>query len=158
MHTSHDMLLVEDNVDDVFLIRRALKLCRIENPLQIVTNGQQALDYLSGTQHYGDRVKHPLPFMIFLDLKLPHVDGCEILSWLRQQPALQFITVVVLTSSTECRDRDRAYSLGARSFLNKPPTPETLQGVFESLKSFWLSKTNSTPLLSGPEDAGQLEA
>src|ERR1051325_559322 len=110
------ILLVEDNEDDIFMMRRALRLGNFTNPLQVVTDGQQAVDYLSGTRQYAIRERHPLPFIIFLDLKLPYLDGFEILKWIRQRPELDSIVVVVLTSSAEMRDQDRAYALGARSY------------------------------------------
>ena len=144
--SSGTILLVEDNDDDVFAIRRALKNARIGNPLQVVTDGQRAVDYLSGADEYGDRARYPLPFITFLDLKLPYIDGFEVLSWIRQRPALESILVVVLTGSAESRDQERAYALGARSYLIKPPTADSLQGIFQSLNSFWLSKASSSPV------------
>ena len=148
METSATILLVEDLDDDVFAMQRALKLSHVENPLQIVTDGQQALDYLSGVGSYANRSQYPLPFLIFLDLKLPYVHGFEILTWLQSQPALHSIPVVVLTGSAESRDKDRAYSLGARSYLVKPPKPETLTDVLKSLNTYWLSKAAITPVSS----------
>lgn len=146
-YPSSTILLVEDNEDDVFAMKRALAHGRIMNPLQVVTDGQQALDYLSGAGEYADRKCFPLPFIVFLDLKLPYVHGFEVLTWMRQQPALSSIVVVVLTSSAEHKDQDRAYTLGARSYLVKPPTPEGLIDILDSLESYWLSKADSSPLL-----------
>ena len=102
------ILLVEDNDDDIFMMRRALGLADVMNPLRVVTDGQQAFDYLSGAREYGNRERHPLPFLIFLDLKLPYFDGFEVLSWMRQQRALDSVVVIVLTSSAETRDQERA--------------------------------------------------
>ena len=131
---SSTILLVEDNEDDIFVMRRAMRLGRFSHPLQVVTDGQQAVDYLSGARQYADRERHPLPFVVFLDLKLPYLDGFEILTWVRQQRELDSIVVVVLTSSPETRDQEQAFALGARLYLVKPPTPEALNAVFESLK------------------------
>jgi CheY-like chemotaxis protein len=142
------ILLVEDNDDDVFMMRRALTQADVANPLQVVTDGQQALDYLSGAREYADREQHPLPFIIFLDLKLPYFDGFEVLSWMRRERTLDSIVVIVLTSSAEPRDQERAYAMGARSYLVKPPTPDALIQIFQSLKSFWLSKTDALPVSS----------
>ncbi|MEW6157331.1 MAG: response regulator [Verrucomicrobiota bacterium] len=141
------ILLVEDNEDDVFSMKRALRKGQIANPLQVVTDGQQAVDYLAGTGSYADRNRFPLPFIIFLDLKLPCLDGFEVLSWMRQQRTLDGIVVVVLTSSAESRDHERAYALGARSYLIKPPTPEVLLDVLNSLQSLWLAQAGSTPVI-----------
>src|SRR5437868_11863537 len=79
---SRSMLLVEDNEDDVFLLQRALKYAGIENPLHIVQDGEAALAYLSGAGVFADRTQHPLPFIVFLDLKLPYLNGFEVLTWL----------------------------------------------------------------------------
>jgi CheY-like chemotaxis protein len=152
---SQTILLVEDFGDDVFAMERALAEANITNPLQVVTDGQQALDYLSGIGPYADRTRYPLPFIMFLDLKLPFVDGFEILAWIRQEAALKSIIVIVMTGSAESRDQDKAYALGARSYLVKPPTAETLHGIFESLKSFWLSKGKETPILLNDEEDPQ---
>lgn len=144
------ILLVEDNEDDVFAMRRALRLARIGNPLQVVTDGEQALDYLSGANGFAERHKHPLPFIIFLDLKLPYVDGFEVLSWIRRQPALDNVIVVVLTSSAESRDQEKARALGARTYLIKPPTAESLSGIFDSLKSYWTARGLPAPVVKVP--------
>jgi CheY-like chemotaxis protein len=132
-NTSATILLVEDNEDDIFLMRRALKKAQAGNNLQTVTDGQQALDYLSGAGQFSDRRLFPLPMIVFLDLKLPYVGGFEVLAWLREQPLLNSIVVVVLTSSAENRDHEKASVLGARSYLVKPPTPESLRQVLELL-------------------------
>jgi CheY-like chemotaxis protein len=142
------ILLVEDNEDDVFMMRRALRQADVHNPLKVVTDGQQALDYISGAREYANREQHPLPFIIFLDLKLPYLDGFEVLSWMRRQRTLDSIVVIVLTSSGEPRDQERAYAMGARSYLVKPPTPGKLTEIFQSLKSFWLSKADQLPVTS----------
>lgn len=131
------ILLVEDSDDDVFIMKHALKQARISNPLQVVTDGQMALDYLAGSGDYSDRQRFPMPFIVFLDLKLPYVHGLEVLTWIRKQEALSSLIVVVLSSSDEERDKERVYALGARSYLVKPPTPTGLLETFESLKSSW---------------------
>ncbi len=147
---SNTILLVEDSRDDAYAFRYALKRSRIMNPLQVLTDGQQAIDYLSGVGHYADRNVYPLPFVIFLDLKLPYVDGFDALSWIRAQPELRSIAVIMLSGSAEDRDQDRAHELGARRYLVKPPTAETLLSVFDSLLSFphsnhWLPKNTASP-------------
>jgi CheY-like chemotaxis protein len=147
------ILLVEDNDDDVFVMRRALKQGGITNPLHVATDGQAALDYLSAAGDYADRARYPLPFIAFVDLKLPYVDGFEILSWIRRQPDLSELVVVMLTSSAEQRDQEKAYLSGARSYLVKPPTPETLADLMNSLESYWLAKRSSVPVSYAPHAA-----
>src|SRR5438128_896756 len=107
------ILLVEDNDDDVFLTKRALLMAGINNPLHVVTDGEEAVDYLAGTGAFHNRTVHPLPAVVFLDLKLPLKSGHEVLSWIRSQRAFESLIVVVLTSSDEVTDLRRAYSLGA---------------------------------------------
>ena len=136
--SSRTILLVEDNDDDVFVMKRALKFAQITNPLHIATDGQQALDYLSGAGEFGNRDRYPLPFIIFLDLKLPYIHGFEVLEWMRLHPEVSRIAVVVLSSSPEEKDQERASLLGAKSYLVKPPTPDGLKDVFSSLMSHWL--------------------
>src|SRR4051812_33398951 len=111
-------------VPKMLLIACQPREVRAKSPLQIVTDGQRALDYLSGAGEFSDRQKFPLPFIVFLDLKLPYIHGFEVLAWMRLHPELNRLVVVVLTSSPEEKDHERAYSLGARSYLVKPPTPD----------------------------------
>jgi len=124
------LLLVEDNPDDIFLMRRALKKSGLEFPVQIVTDGKQALDYLAGSDHYADRQHFPRPAWVFLDLKLPYFNGFEVLEWIRNDAANRDLEVVILTSSPEERDKETAVRLGAKAYLVKPPTTASLLGVF----------------------------
>ena len=137
MSLSDTILLVEDDRDDVFIFTRALESAQVPHPLCVVTNGQEAVDYLTHKGKYSDQEKYPLPFVIFLDLKLPYLDGFEVLSWIRQQPSLQSIVVVVLTGSDETRDHQKAYTLGARSYLVKPPQAEDIRQFMDSMVSYW---------------------
>src|SRR5688572_11336740 len=121
MKTGKTILLVEDNEDDSFFMQQAKTKAGIQNPMQVVDDGQKALDYLRGVGKYSDRQQYPLPFLLLLDLKLPLVPGLRVLSWLREQPEFETMLVVILTSSKEDRDIDRAYRLGANSYLVKPP-------------------------------------
>jgi CheY-like chemotaxis protein len=127
------ILLVEDDENDVFFLKRALQKARLSLPMHVATNGREALDYLQAVGKYSDRAVYPIPSLIFLDLKLPFVHGFEVLAWIRQQPSLNHIPVAVLTSSPEQCDREKAQSLGAKAFLVKPPNPEMLLQLFQSL-------------------------
>ncbi len=122
MNTPSIFLLVEDNEDDVFFMKRAFRHAGLENTLHVVRNGEQAIDYLGGAKDFSDRKQHPLPDMVFLDLKMPGVGGFEVLSWMRKERLN--VPVAVLTSSPEETDRQRARELGAEAYLLKPPTKE----------------------------------
>jgi CheY-like chemotaxis protein len=130
---NNTLLLVEDNSDDIFLMRRALKKSGLELPVQIVTDGKQALDYLSGAGAYADREQFPRPAWVFLDLKLPYINGFEVLEWIRSDATNRYLDVVILTSSPEERDKETAQRLGACAYLVKPPTPQSLLAVFQQV-------------------------
>jgi CheY-like chemotaxis protein len=138
MMTNRAILLVEDNEDDVFLMKRALQGARVVNPLHVVEDGQEALDYLSGNGKFADRESHPLPAVVFLDLKLPYISGHDVLAWIRQQKEFESLVVIVLTSSNEASDLSRCYALGANSYLVKPPTPDQLEDLAKAFKWYWL--------------------
>lgn len=126
------ILLIEDNEDDVFLMRRALRNAKLSVSLHVVTDGQQGLDYLDGVEKFSDRVLFPMPGLVLLDLKLPYVHGFEVLAWIRQKASLKNLAVAVLTSSPEERDLQKALDLGATTYLVKPPTPEMILHVLSA--------------------------
>lgn len=132
------LLLVEDNDDDVFFMRRAIASAGVNLPLQVAETGQVAIDYLSGANGYADRTKHPLPFLLFLDLKLPQKSGLEVLAFIRGRPELKTLVVLVLTSSREDSDVQKAYTLGANSFLVKPPNGAQLNELMKLVRAYWL--------------------
>ena len=119
------VLIVEDEENDAFFLRDALKRAGIHNPIQVVEDGRLALDYLSGVGKFADRTLYPLPSVIFLDLKLPQVNGLAILKWIREEAGLPSILVVVLTASRLDEDIERAYRLGANSYVVKPSSRES---------------------------------
>ncbi|HUS11025.1 MAG TPA: response regulator [Pyrinomonadaceae bacterium] len=135
MRNDRTILLVEDNEADIFIFKKVAKSANIENPIQVVQTGQKALDYLSGEGQYADRVHHPLPFLVVLDLKLPLKNGMEVLEWLRMQPDIQSTNVIILTSSSEPREIACARKLGALSYFVKPPSREILEGVINGLST-----------------------
>jgi CheY-like chemotaxis protein len=137
------ILLVEDNDDDVFLMKHALASAGVSNPMIVVESGQLAIDYLSGAGDYQDRAKHPMPVIVFLDLKLPLMSGHEVLGWIRGQRQLESLVVVVLTSSNEPSDVRRSYSLGANSYLVKPMTARQLLDLAKAFNWSWLEHTMS---------------
>jgi CheY-like chemotaxis protein len=138
MGTDRAILLVEDNEDDVFLMKRALKGARVLNNLHVVEDGQAAQDYLAGAGKFADRAIYPIPAIVFLDLKLPFISGHDVLAWIRRQKHLDSIIVIVLTSSNEAWDVSRCYALGANSYVVKPPTTQQLEELAKAFKWYWL--------------------
>lgn len=132
------ILLAEDNDDDVTMMRRAFKKANFLNPLYVVENGEQAIAYLQGAGKYASREEYPLPSLLLLDLKMPRKNGFDVLEWVRQQPGLSSLRVVVLTSSDEIRDVNRAYQMGANSFLVKPLDFSEFVRMTEALKGYWI--------------------
>src|SRR3989442_15961776 len=114
------ILIAEDDENHVLFIRRAFKKAQLLNPLVVVPDGEAAIAYLKGEGQFANRAEYPLPELLLLDLAMPRKDGFEVLRWLRQQPGLSALRVVVLTSSDQMRDVNLAYKLGANSFLVKP--------------------------------------
>ena len=133
------ILLVEDNPDDVALFQRALRKAALDYPLQVVSDGEAAIAYLAGEGLYADRSNHPLPRLVLLDLKLPRKSGHEVLEWLRAQPDLRRLPVVVLTTSREIGDINRAYDFCANSYLVKPFSFDGLMDMVRTLHSYWLN-------------------
>jgi CheY-like chemotaxis protein len=131
------ILLVEDNADDVLLIRRAFSKSRLMNPLSVVSDGDTAIAYLSRDGVYADTTKYPDPALVILDLKLPRKGGLEVLAWLRANAPTAVLPVVVLTSSKEDKDVQRAYELGANSYLLKPVQFGDLLKLIETLHLYW---------------------
>jgi CheY-like chemotaxis protein len=134
------ILLVEDNDDDVFLMKHALASVGVSNSILVVDSGQLAVDYLSGAGPYSDRIRFPMPAIVFLDLKLPLMSGHEVLAWIRAQRQLESLLVVVLTSSDEPSDVRRSYSLGANSYLMKPLTAQQLLDLAKAFNWTWLER------------------
>ena len=128
----HTILLVDDNADDTYLFERAWKNAGIINPLSAVSDGDQAIAYLQGAPPYNDRATHGFPLIVLLDLNMPRRNGFEFLEWVRQQPALRFLTVEVLTSSMRPQDVERALELSANSFFVKPGRIDDLLKLLRS--------------------------
>jgi CheY-like chemotaxis protein len=142
------ILLVEDDDNDVLFLRSSWKKADIANALQVVTDGQKAVDYLSGLDQYVDRTAHPLPCLVLLDLNLPCKTGFEVLQWIRDHPEHGTLLVVVLTSSSAEKDAHRAYLLGANSYVVKPSSPEKLRELVNLLKLYWIGWNYAPPGMS----------
>jgi len=136
--TCYPILLVEDNPDDVLFIRRAFSQAQIINPLQVVGGGEEATNYFLGHGIVANRQEYPLPVLVLLDLKLPRKSGYEVLDWVRRQPLLKRIPVVILTSSRNNEDINRCYDLGANSYLVKPVQFEALLDMMKTLHLYWI--------------------
>jgi CheY-like chemotaxis protein len=134
------VLLVEDREDDVLLIRHAFQQADLRNPLYIVRDGEEAIMYLKGEGRFANRAEYPLPDLLLLDLNMPKVDGFEVLQWIRQQPGLELLRILVLTSSERIYDVNKAYRLGANSFLVKPNDFEDFKQLSTVIKDFWLQR------------------
>jgi len=143
------ILLAEDDDNHVALIRRAFKLSGLLNPLYVVRDGEEAIAYLKGEEAFANRDGYPWPGLLLLDVKMPRQDGFQVLEWIRQQPDLKRLPVVVLTSSEEIRDVNRAYDLGANSFLVKPLRMEDFMRLTEAIHGYWL-RVSSTPQVQRP--------
>jgi CheY-like chemotaxis protein len=138
------ILLVEDREDDIILVRKSFQKAAIHNPLHVVCDGEEAVAYLSGQGRYSNRAEFPLPDLILLDLKMPKMDGFDVLAWLRNQPGIRATAVVALTASDQIRDVNKAYALGANSFLVKPLDFENHVELSKLLREYWL-KTVKIP-------------
>lgn len=136
--SEYGILLVEDDSNDILLIQRAFRKANLINPIRIVKDGDEAIAYLAGEGNYINRDEFPIPALILLDLKLPRRSGLEVLAWIKQQPVLKRIPVVVLTSSQESKDIDLAYDIGVNSYLLKPVKFTSLIKMVEALDAYWM--------------------
>lgn len=139
------ILLVEDNPDDEELTLRALARNNIGNSVSVVRDGQEAIDWLEGTGPYSTRDAHDVPALILLDLKLPKIDGLEVLRRLRANPRTAFVPVVILTSSKEDRDRASGYYGGANSYVQKPVDFTSFVDAVRQLGMYWLMLNEPPP-------------
>ena len=149
METERPLLLVEDNPDDVFFLKRVLKAKGVEVPIVVMSDGRAAMNFLGGEGRYANRAEHPLPGLILLDLQLPYVTGLQVLEWIRLQPALKRIPVVMFSSSSQASDINTAYDLGVNSYLVKPTDVAELGRILEAVCTYWLN-TNHGPVKMAP--------
>ena len=131
------VLYVEDEETDVLLLQQVFRRAGISNPLKTVKDGKAARDYLAGKEAYEDRQAYPLPGLVLLDLNLPYWSGFEVLEWIRQQPQLRWLPVVVFTSSSRPDDVVRAYNAGANAYLVKPNSLAELTAQVLAVRDFW---------------------
>ncbi|MEO5804636.1 MAG: response regulator [Verrucomicrobiota bacterium] len=153
---SSTILLAEDNDDDAFLMTRAFRKAHLLNPLVRVKGGEEAVVYLRGEGEYADRQKFPIPFLLLLDLNMPRMNGFAVLEWARTQPQLKHMLIVILTSSTSEADINKAYKLGANSYLSKPGGFEELVQLLTRLHGYWLLTGNPSTRTEKMEFAEQI--
>jgi CheY-like chemotaxis protein len=130
------ILLVEDNADDVEFLKAAFSRAGFLNPILVVRDGEDAVSYLQGNGIYADRAKYPLPALVLLDLMLPRKSGFEVLEWIKEHPDFKSIPVIVLSGMSELLHLNRAYRLGAQTFIRKPLRANDLRQLFARLKGF----------------------
>jgi CheY-like chemotaxis protein len=134
------ILLAEDDENDIALMERAFKRAGIPNPLLVVRNGKEAVEYLAGSGKYAERDHFPLPGLLLLDLKMPWMDGFDVLAWLRTQPQFNPLPVVVLTSSKLQGDIDQSRELGVYDYRVKPQSFEDTVRLLDDVRCCWLDE------------------
>ena len=137
------ILIVEDDENDILLIRRTLVRAGVPNRVASVTSAEAAIAYMAGQDPYCNRDRSPFPGLVLLDLKMPGLNGFDVLTWIRRQPRFTSLRIVVVTSSRDIRDVTRAYHLGADSFLVKPFEFENANALFNMLNAqgIWCQQT-----------------
>jgi CheY-like chemotaxis protein len=139
MSDAYPILLAEDYEDDVILMERALQKSDLKHPLRVVTDGQQAIEYLRGDDNYADRTAFPFPGLVILDLKMPAVTGFQVIEWMRKNDTTRLIPVIVLSTSSDSKDINRAYQLGANAYMVKPTNHLALERLLLTIGEFWLT-------------------
>jgi CheY-like chemotaxis protein len=132
------ILVVEDNEVDLLLIRRAFAKAKVLNPLFSVNSGEEAIAYFKGAPPFANRQEYPLPDLVLLDLNLRGLSGLEVLKWVRDQPGLRALRVVMLTGSAATEDINKAYQLGANSFLVKPMDFDSFVQIAGAVAGYWV--------------------
>ena len=140
------ILLVDDSENDLFIVRKALEAAQCTYPTQEVYNGEAAIAYLSGEAPYDDRRKYPLPVVMVMDLNMPRKNGFDVLGWVKSQPRLKRLPVIIMTASVRTEDVEKAFDLGANAFLVKPSTLDELINIARCLDQ-WI-QYNHFPNLS----------
>ena len=145
MNAKQTILLVDDSENDTILMRMAFRKAEFNLPLQEVRNGEQAIAYLKGEGVFNDREKHPLPSVILLDLNMPMKNGFEVLAWARAHPEFKRLLMIILTASRRPEDVERAFDLGASSYLVKPSNMDALVAMLRCLRD-WIQINHFPPL------------
>ncbi|HZL11528.1 MAG TPA: response regulator [Prolixibacteraceae bacterium] len=146
MNMLAQILLVEDNPMDVILTMDAFKEAKLKNQINVARDGEEALNYLNGKNQFSDRTLFPIPSLILLDLKMPGIDGFEVLRQIKNTEILKRIPVVILTSSKEEGDRALSYDIGANSYLLKPVNFNGFVDVVKKIDDYWFSLNIGAPV------------
>jgi len=133
------ILVVDDSKDYVFLLCRAFKRAGLQHSLIHVSDGEEAVDYLTGENRFSDRARYPLPNLMLLDVKMPRLNGFDVLHWLVTRTDLKKLRVIMFSSSFEREDVEKAKVLGATDYLTKPTGSEGFDQVVQTIASKWLS-------------------
>jgi CheY-like chemotaxis protein len=131
------ILVADDDAQDTMLVQLAVKRASLSLHLSSVADGEEAIDYLMGRAQFSDRKAHPFPKMLLLDLKMPRLNGFDVLNFVRQQPGLKQLPIVIFSSSDDPKDIQRAYDGGANSYLCKPHSNGDLAALLKSLEEYW---------------------
>lgn len=145
MNQNQTILLVDDSENDLFLMRAAFQMANCDIPLQEARNGEEAIAYLKGEGPYADRNQYPLPTVMLLDLNMPRMNGFDVLAWVRAQPGLKRLAIIIMTASMRVEDVEQAFDLGATSFLVKPSDLDTLADMMRCLGD-WIQINHFPPL------------
>lgn len=141
MKTNYTIMVVEDEENDFYLLERAFKKNKITNPIQWMKDSMEALHYLKGEGIYANRKEFPFPEIVILDLKTPRMTGLELLAWIRDHPECRVIPTIIMSSSKQDSDVQKAYELGANTYFVKPSDFQTLVEMTKSLHDYWLRGT-----------------
>ena len=132
------VLLADDDSNDIFFLRRAFQRAGFENTVLDVPDGEKAIEYLCGDNHFSDRKRYPIPTLLILDLKMPKINGFEVLEWLKTRNDLRGLKVVVLSSSGLASDQQKARALGAHDYRVKPADLEDMVNMIKEVAGRWL--------------------
>lgn len=135
--SSYTILLVEDEENDAMLVKMAFKKNNILNPVQWVKDGLEAITYLNGEGVYANRAVYPFPEVLILDLKMPRMNGLELLAWIREHPEFRVIPTIIMTSSRQDPDIEKAYTLGANTYMIKPSSFDELAKMVKLAHEYW---------------------
>lgn len=157
MMAQKTVLVADDDLNDISLLKRAFLRAGIDVHLKVARDGEEVIQYLHGDQAFSNRETFPIPRLLLLDLKMPRANGFEVLQWVRKQDDLRRMIVVVMTSSDEPEDVDRAYDLGANSFLRKPDDFTNLIKISQKLHDYWIEANICSDCSPHPGQANELD-